>query len=105
MLGWKGFTRQRKTFLWPPRKEFLKNTATFFQSKEKILSLTQALDIICMHGYGHICIAIDMPAKYHTQALGYHSSGCDTLYTYQPPFSITRLSGEHFSTGLALNQV
>ena len=55
-----------------------------------------------MHGYGHICIAIDMPAKYHTQALGYHSSGCDTLYTYQPPFSITRLSGEHFSTGSAL---
>ena len=54
----------------PPRKEFFKEYSNLFQSKEeKFLSLTQALDIlICMHGYEHICIAIDMPAKYHTQA-------------------------------------
>ena len=68
-LGGKVLRDKEKPFYGLPQKNFSKNTATFFQSKEKILSLTQALDIlICMHGYGHICIAIDMPAKYHTQA-------------------------------------
>ena len=71
-LGGKVLRDKEKTFLWPPRKEFFKEYSNFFgqrKNKLKILSLTQAMDInICMHGYGHICIAIDISAKYHIQA-------------------------------------
>ena len=66
-LGGKVLRDKEKPFYGLPEKNFQRIQQPF--SQEKIFSLTQALDIlICMHGYGHICIAIDMPAKYHTQA-------------------------------------